>query len=213
MKKIEAVLFDLDGVLINSFECWYQAFNKMLRAYEKQEMSREEFMLKCWGPDLEHNLNALNLDGEAARYCMNEQLQLIELIELFPGAKEILNRVREDYKLKAGLVTNTPKKNVHRILNHFQLSCCFDVVVAGDEVKRGKPDAEMVIKACERLKTTPEHVILVGDTESDFMAGKSAGCAVIGVGAESTCDARIENLYELNHFLLKTPFLLRKNLY
>jgi beta-phosphoglucomutase-like phosphatase (HAD superfamily) len=71
------------------------------------------------------------------------------------------------------------------------------VVVAGDEVKRGKPDAEMVIKACERLKTTPEHVILVGDTESDFMAGKSAGCAVIGVGAESTCDARIENLYEL----------------
>jgi len=133
-------------------------------------MSREEFMLKCWGPDLEHNLDALNLNGEAARYCMNEQLQLIEIIELLPGAKEVLSRVREDYKLKAGLVTNTPKKNVHRILNHFQLSRCFDVVVTGDEVKRGKPDAEMVIKACEHLKTTPEHVVLVGDTESDFMA-------------------------------------------
>ncbi len=197
-KKIEAVLFDLDGVLINSFESWYQAFNAMLRSYKKEEMSREEFNAKCWGPDLKHNLNALNLDEEAGKYCVNEQLNLIGVIELFPGAKEVLSSIREDYKLKVGLVTNTPKKNVYKILEHFRLFNHFDVIVTGDDVKRGKPDAEMVIEACEKLKVKPENVILVGDTESDFMAGKSAGCSVMGVGAKSAGDAQsIENLYEL----------------
>ncbi len=196
-RKIEAILFDLDGVLINSFESWYQAFNAMLMAYRRKEMSRAEFTKKCWGPDLKHNLDAINLDEAAGKYCISEQLKLIELIELFPGAKEVLSRVREKYKLKVGLVTNTPKKNVHRILEHFHLSGYFDVIVTGDDVKNGKPDAEMVIEACERLKTKPENVILVGDTESDFMAGKSAGCAVIGVGAKSAGDMHIENLYEL----------------
>lgn len=196
-KKIEAVLFDLDGVIINSFESWYQAFNAMLKTYRREEMSREEFNAKCWGPDLKHNLNALNLDEEAGKYCINEQLNLIELIELFPGAKEVLSRIREDYKLKVGLVTNTPKKNVHGILEHFHLFNHFDVIVTGDDVKKGKPDAEMVIEACEKLKVKPENVILVGDTESDFMAGKSAGCSVIGVGAKSAGDSHIENLYEL----------------
>ncbi|MBA7526187.1 Phosphorylated carbohydrates phosphatase [subsurface metagenome] len=196
-KKIEAVLFDLDGVLINSFESWYQAFNTMLKSYKKEEMGREEFNAKCWGPDLKHNLAALNLDAEAGKYCINEQLNLIERIELFPGAKEVLSRIREDYKLKVGLVTNTPRKNVHRILEHFNLFNLFDVIVTGDDVKKGKPDAEMVIEACEKLNVKPENVILVGDTESDFMAGKSAGCAVIGVGAKSACDERIENLYEV----------------
>jgi len=196
-KKIEAVLFDLDGVLINSFESWYQAFNAMLKSYKKEEMSRAEFNAKCWGPDLKHNLAALNLDAEAGEYCINEQLNLIERIELFPGAKEVLSRIREEYKLKVGLVTNTPRKNVYRILEHFHLFNLFDVIVTGDDVKKGKPDAEMVIEACEKLNVKPENVILVGDTESDFMAGKSAGCAVIGVGSKSACDERIENLYEV----------------
>jgi len=196
-KRIEAILFDLDGVLINSFESWYQAFNTMLMAYREEEMSREEFTEKCWGPDLKHNLDAINLDEEAGKYCINEQLKLIEFIELFPGVKEVLSRVREEYKLKVGLVTNTPKKNVHRILEHFYLFNYFDVIVTGDDVKRGKPDAEIVMEACEKLKTKPENVVLVGDTESDFMAGKSAGCPVIGVGAKSAGDMHIEDLYEL----------------
>ncbi|MHC1600040.1 MAG: HAD family hydrolase [Candidatus Methanospirareceae archaeon] len=200
-RKIDAILFDLDGVLINSFESWYQAFNAMLMAYGKEEMGRGEFTEKCWGPDLKHNLDALNLDEEAGKYCINEQLKLIEFIELFPGVKEVLSRVREEYKLKVGLVTNTPKRNVHRILEHFHLSNYFDVILTGNDVRRGKPDAEIVITACERLNVKPEHTILVGDTETDFQAGKAAGCLVIGVGAKSTGDVHIENLYELFAFL------------
>jgi HAD superfamily hydrolase (TIGR01549 family) len=196
-RKIEAILFDLDGVLIDSFESWYQAFAKMLKAYGKDEMTRETFRGTYWGPGLGHNLATLQLDENAADYCVREQIKLIELIELFPGAKEVLRRTKQDYKLKVGLVTNTPRANVTEIFERFRLTNHFDAILTGDDVKRGKPDAEIVITACERLKVTPEHAILVGDTKTDYQAGKAAGCFVVGVGAISAGDVHIDRLTEL----------------
>ena len=195
--ELEAVLFDLDGVLIDSFESWYQAFSRMLRAYSKPEMSRKTFRKHCWGPDLRHNLIALQLGEDAAWYCIREQQQLIGLVELIPGSVEVLRRTQEDYQLKVGLVTNTPRRNVDKILEHFDLAGHFDAVLTGDDVERGKPDAEIVLKACEWLAVRPKHAILVGDTRTDFQAGKAAGCLVIGVGPGSAGDLHIERLEEL----------------
>ena len=124
---------------------------------------------------------------------------------LFPDAEEVLHRTREDYQLKVGLVTNTPRENVNKILKHFQLSNHFDVILTGNDVKRGKPDAD-VVKACERLNVKPGHAILVGDTKTDYQAGKAAGCSVICVGAKSAGDVHIEKLDEL--FTIK-PFSLK----
>jgi len=199
MKKwiLEAVLFDLDGVIIDSFESWYQAFNVMLTRYRKEPLSRDEFRVTCWGPDLAHNLDVFNLSEEAGQYCINEQLNLVERIDLYPGVNDVLNRLRVDYKLKVGLVTNTPKENVIRTLDYFQLFSLFDVIVTGDDVINGKPDAEMILKACETLNVRPDRAIVVGDTETDFLAGQSAGCSVICMRANSACDERIEKLEDL----------------
>jgi HAD superfamily hydrolase (TIGR01509 family) len=205
--NIAAVLFDLDGVLIDSFESWYQAFSTMLRAYGKKELSRETFREQYWGPGLSHNLATLQLDENAADYCTREQIKLIERIELFPGAKEVLRRTKEEYKLKVGLVTNTPRTNVDTILDHFKLVNHFDAVLTGDDVRKGKPEPELILKACERLAVQPARAILVGDTKTDFQAGRAAGCIVVGVGANSAGDVHIEKLEEL--FAVK-PFSFRK---
>ncbi|MGC9445377.1 MAG: HAD family hydrolase [Candidatus Methanospirareceae archaeon] len=196
-RNLEAVLFDLDGVLIDSFESWYQAFSRMLQAYNRSEITRETFRARCWGPDLRHNLAAVQLGEDAAWYCVREQLQLIGLVELTPYAREVLRRSREDYQLKVGLVTNTPRENVDKILAQFQLTGHFDAVLTGDDVERGKPDAEIVLKTCEQLAVKPEHAILVGDTRTDFQAGRAAGCTVIGLGQGSAGDLHIERLEEL----------------
>ncbi len=195
--KLEAILFDLDGVLIDSFESWYQAFTKMLRAFGKEVLSRDTFRAKCWGPDLRHNLAALQLGEDAAWYVVHEQLKLVGLIELIPNAEEIVRRTKEEYHLKVGLVTNTPRANVDEILDHFKLANHFDAVLTGDDVRKGKPEPELVTKACERLAVTPERAVLVGDTRTDFQAGKAAGCLVIGVGANAAGDVHIERLEEL----------------
>ena len=195
--ELQAVLFDLDGVLVDSFESWYQAFSRMLQAYNKPEISRDTFRARCWGPDLRHNLSALQLGEDAAWYCVREQQQLIGLVELIPHSREVLRRTREDYQLKVGLVTNTPRANVDKILEHFQLADHFNAVLTGDDVERGKPDAEIVLKTCEWLAVKPEHAVLVGDTRTDFQAGKAAGCLVIGVGQGAAGDLHIERLEEL----------------
>jgi pyrophosphatase PpaX len=195
--EFEAVLFDLDGVLIDSFECWYQAFVQMLKAYGKAEISRETFRAQYWGPGLRHNLARLQLGEDAADYCTREQIKLIGLIKLSPSVKEVLRRAKVEYGLKVGLVTNTPRANVTEIIERFQLTNQFDAILTIDDVTRGKPDAEIVLKACERLKVQPERAVLVGDTKADFQAGKAAGCLVLGIGGNSAGDVHIEKLEEL----------------
>lgn len=196
-RRIDAVLFDLDGVLINSFESWYRAFTAMLSAYGKEEISREVFRSKYWGRDLWHNLAPLNLGEDAIRYCESEQQNLIEFIRLFSDVKDVLHCIKGKYKLKVGLVTNTPRENVNKIFEHFRLWGGFDVILTRNDVKKGKPDAEMVIKACEQLNVKPEYAVLVGDTTADSQAGEAAGCLVVGIGLESAGGVRIETLYEL----------------
>jgi beta-phosphoglucomutase len=195
--KLEAILFDLDGVLIDSFESWYQAFTTMLRAFGKQQISRDTFRARCWGPDLRHNLAALQLGEDAAWYVVHEQLKLVGLIELIPGADAVVHRTREEYRLKVGLVTNTPRANVDKILDHFKLGNHFDAVLTGDDVSKGKPEPELITKACERLNVQPAHAVLVGDTRTDYQAGKAAGCFVVGVGANAAGDVHIARLEEL----------------
>jgi len=195
--SIEAILFDLDGVLIDSFESWYQAFTTMLRAFGKKQISRETFRTRCWGPDLRHNLAALQLGEDAAWYVVHEQLKLVGLIELIPDAEEIVRRTKEEYRLKVGLVTNTPRANVAEILDHFKLVNHFDAVLTGDDVRKGKPEPELITKACEWLAVPPERAALVGDTNTDYQAGRAAGCLVIGVGANAAGDVHIERLEEL----------------
>ena len=195
--KVELILFDLDGVLIDSFESWYQAFTTMLRAFGKKELRRETFRARCWGPDLRHNLAALQLGEDAAWFVVHEQLKLVGLIELIPGADAVVRRTREEYRLKVGLVTNTPRANVDEILAHFKLTNHFDAVLTGDDVRKGKPEPELITKACERLAVPPERAALVGDTNTDYQAGRAAGCLVIGVGANAAGDVHIERLEEL----------------
>ena len=197
MREVKAVLFDLDGVLVDSFESWRSAFNAMLRKYRRKELSVEEFREKCWGLELHENLKKFGLDASAGEFCLKEQLKHIEDVKLFPNVREVLRSLRE-CGFKLGLVTNTPRENTLKILAHFKLH--FDVVVTRDDVRAGKPNAEMVLSACKKLSLRPENAILVGDTESDFLAGKNAGCLTVAFNANGG-DLKIERLEDLLRIL------------
>lgn len=92
------------------------------------------------------------------------------------------------------MITNTPKENVYKILKKFDLKKYFHTIVTGDEVINGKLDPEMVVKACNLLDVEPKDVVLVGDTESDIIAGRSAGCTIIGINTNANADFEIEQL-------------------
>jgi HAD superfamily hydrolase (TIGR01509 family) len=189
---MKAIFFDLDGVLINSIDAWFYAFNETLKHFGLGGISESEFKESYWGHELPENLRKLGLQERAEKYCEARYSKFIDKIKLFEDSKRVLERAK---KFKIALVTNTPKVSVHRILKRFGLAKYFDAVVTGDDVKRGKPSPEPVIKACKLLKVEPKDTILVGDTQSDVKAGRSAGCKVIGLGLDA--DARIEKLADL----------------
>ncbi|MEM2874435.1 MAG: HAD family hydrolase [Candidatus Hadarchaeales archaeon] len=194
---IKAILFDLDGVLIDTVECWVRAFNDTYRKYGQREISKDEFIREYWGHSSEKGFK--HLGSDALSYCNARQIDNLWMAKPIPGAREVLELCSK--KVKLGLVTNTPKKNTLKELEMFGLKEYFDVVVTGDDVRNKKPSPDMVIEACERLGVSVDDVVMVGDTESDLLAGKSAGCRVIGVNVHA--DWMVKDMSELKLLLLE----------
>lgn len=187
--KPRAILFDMDGVLVDSLDSWWKALNHSLRKFNQKEMTKDEFIEKYWGHDLYWNLEKNKLDLEVGRFCNKIYYMHTEDVKIYPETKNTLEKLS---KYKKSIITNTPKSCTNQILKNLNIEKYFDFILTSDDVSIAKPDPEIVLKACEKFNLNPSEVVLVGDTESDIKAGKKAGCIVIGVKIDA--DYRIENL-------------------
>jgi HAD superfamily hydrolase (TIGR01549 family) len=190
----KAILFDLDGVLIDSSDAWWFSVNKTLEKFGKRKVTKEEFLNIYWGPHLRETFKKIGLGKDAVEDCNEEYYNFIDKIKVFPEVKKVLSTLKPKFKI--GLVTNTPRKNTISALDKFSLTAYFDMIVGGDEVEKGKPYPDIILKACKLLKVEPKETILVGDTKSDVLAGRRAGVFVIGLKVQGG-DKKIENLSEL----------------
>jgi len=191
-QRPQAILFDMDGVLVDSLDAWRISLNRALKTFHHNEISREEFIEQYWGHDLYDNLDRMGLSHEIGTVCNTIYNDQVAMIKLYPKTKETLDNLAT---FKKGLITNTPKTSTVHILKQFDLDRYFDVVVTSDDVTKSKPNPEIVLKACRHLGVTPEHAVLVGDTKSDVKAGKAAGCIVVGMNIKA--DYTITELSQL----------------
>lgn len=191
--KPKAILFDMDGVLVDSLDSWWLSLNSALEAFNQKKISRNEFIKKYWGHNLYDNIKKMNLPMEVARFCNNVYGDNIKSIKIFKETKPILEKLK---KYKKVIITNTPKDCAVQILKKFSIEKYFEFIITSDDVSNGKPNPEIVLKACKILNVKPKDVVLVGDTESDVKAGKAAGCKVIGVNVDA--DYKIKNISELD---------------
>jgi len=191
-----AILFDMDGVLVDSLDSWWKALNSALQRFKHQEITRDEFMKTYWGHDLKANLKRLQLNPEVAQFCNITYGNHIDYIKIYPDTKSTLRRLAS---YKKAIITNTPTDCARQILRKFEIEQYFKEIITSDDVLKAKPDPEIVFKACERLNVDPKKVILVGDTESDVKAGRAAGCTVIGLNV--TADITIQRLSDLADLL------------
>ena len=199
MKKLSpsAILFDMDGVLVDSLDAWWKALNQALKKFGYNEISRSEFIKRYWGHDLFDNLKAMSLPLEVGLFCNKVYSSYIDDVKIYPEAKGVLKRLSS---YKKSVITNTPRDSAIRILDKFDIRQFFEFVLTSDDVNRSKPDPEIVLKSCELLNVNPEDVVLVGDTKSDVAAGRSAGCKVVGIKVEA--DVTIECISELTNYIL-----------
>jgi pyrophosphatase PpaX len=195
-QKPSAILFDMDGVLIESLDSWWLSLNDAFKAYNHKEISRDEFIEKYWGHDLSYNLEKMGIDYKILKFCNTAYSNHTDSVKIFPDTKSTLENLT---KYKKGIITNTPKDCAKQVLGKHNLEKYFDVIVTVDEVSRGKPSPELVYKACEYLNVEPKETVLVGDTDNDIIAGKAAGCIVVGINIEG--DYTIKKLSDLTKLI------------
>lgn len=179
--EVKAVLFDLDGVLVDSADAWFQVLNDALKDFKLDSLSRKNFE-KRFGFPIERDLEDLFIgktENEVVKRYDKYFRKRKALVKLFPNVAEILEDLKKK-KLKTALISNSTKFIVMSILNHYNLKKYFDVVIAMEDVKHRKPSPDSVLKACELLKVKPQNAIFIGDTIIDMVAGKKAGCVTVG---------------------------------
>jgi HAD superfamily hydrolase (TIGR01509 family) len=190
--KPSAILFDLDGVLIDSLDSWRNALNQALKTFNSEEISKNEFVNNYWGHDLKYTLKQMNLDPNIETFCNEIYGNHLDTINIYPDAKSTLKELDKYVKV---LITNTPRNCTQQILKKFDIKHYFSFFLTSDDVEKSKPNPEIIYKACQHLNVSPKKVLLVGDTTSDVMAGKAAGCIVVGINTKT--DFTINRLSEL----------------
>ncbi len=174
---VRAVLFDLDGVLVDTYEVWLHLLGDVARRLGYPPIPPDEYRLS-WGQGIEvdvarffprHGVEEIR-GLYAALY--GDHLGHLRAME---GAAEALLRIA----LPKAVITNSPRALARRALEAVKLWDRFRTVVGCDDVPRSKPAPDMVFEACRRLGVAPAEAVLVGDSSYDEDAARAAGASFV----------------------------------
>lgn len=171
IKGKKAVLFDLDGTLIDSGKIWRRANINILHSFTLGSELYDEFEE---GTSISQKWNAIYKDlpdeapsvEELVKRVEDEFIRLLDEKELVirPGFWTIGKELKHDKELKFGLTTNTSRKVTDAVLKKLNLENVFDVTICGDEVRKYKPDPEIYRKAAKQMGVRPKQVLVFEDS-------------------------------------------------
>jgi beta-phosphoglucomutase len=184
--KIEAILFDLDGVIIDS-EPLYDRTIQFTSIHLGRELSDEErgqFKGLTEGAVarllLQFNPGASLTAEEVSRFRLAIVADLYDEIQLVKGALDFIKYLKQ-VGLLLGLTTSALRENQQRAFERFDLECYFDVIISGNDVKKGKPDPEPYLLTAARLDVDPSGALVIEDSVNGIRSGQAAGCKVVGL--------------------------------
>jgi HAD superfamily hydrolase (TIGR01509 family) len=183
--SIQAVLFDLDGVLIDTEPVW----ERIRRDFAERRGARwtGEIQRRMMGARTEDWSTALSeLVGGAVSPESAAEAVIAELAReyrehppLIPGAALAVRALAREFRL--GLVSGSPMVLITLVLNVLELADCFEVAMAADEVARGKPMPDPYIELARRLAVAPARCAAVEDSANGIRSAAAAGTHVIAI--------------------------------
>jgi HAD superfamily hydrolase (TIGR01509 family) len=181
VESARAVLFDLDGVLVDSYEAWFRVVNAATRYFRKPDIDRERFAA-CWGQGLDADAREFFpgcKESEIESFYECHLLDYSSEIQVNPEAHETLLRLRSSDVLR-GVITNTPTFLARDVLALTGLIGLVDITVGPDAGLAPKPAPDIVQRACELLQVKPSGVLVVGDSPFDEKAARAAQVSFVG---------------------------------
>ena len=212
-RELEAVLFDMDGVIINSEPLWSEA-EKQLLARRNRRYS-PELKVIMMGRDAREAVGYL-IDhyklAESVDHVIEERNQLIaglfqEHLEPMPHALELVRAVGAA-GIKTALVSSSPKPLMGLVMDKLGITGLFDLVLSGDQVARGKPAPDIYLFAAMKLGVSPENCLVIEDAPNGVTAAKGAGmcCLAMSTSVSETelamADRIVSGFEEVNVQLL-----------
>ncbi|PSL15434.1 phosphoglycolate phosphatase [Marinobacterium halophilum] len=187
MPAMAAVLFDLDGTLLDTAQDFHRVINRMLAEAERPAIDYDSLRSQVSNGARAMVSHAFALSPEADDFPrLHQQLlddyaeQLLISSSLFPGMTELL-RWLEETRTPWGVVTNKPKRFTLPLLAALNLDHCGSIICPED-VSTAKPDPEGLLLACQQLGVAPERSIYVGDHLRDIEAGRAANMCTVAAG-------------------------------
>ncbi len=218
MKPSEyAVIFDMDGVLVDSHEMIWESFNDLLGRYNVH-LDDEEIKLYC-GVSLRDDIRiwnkkyGLNLDLESfKKEAWRIEEGHLEGMNADSGLLALLDEL-ESHNIPRGVGTSSERFRTDLILEKLKLRRYFSEVVTANDVSKHKPEPDIFLEVAKRLAVPAQRCLVIEDAASGIEAAKRGGMKVIGYynGHNSLSDLRnadlvIKNFRELSNYQIREMF-------
>lgn len=199
MGKIKAIVFDMDGVLIDAKDWHYEALNKALNLFG-YEINRYDHLVTYDGLPTSKKLEMLSLEKGLPHNLhafINDMKQLYTVDTIHALCRPTFFHEYALSKLKAegyhlAVASNSTRNTVQLMMEKSNLLPYLDFFLSNQDVTRSKPDPEIYTAAIERLNLRPEECMVVEDNHNGIQAAKAAGAYVMQI--ETVYDANYENI-------------------
>jgi len=182
---IEAVIFDLDGVLLDTEQVWDAVREELTRErggswHERAQADMMGMSAPEWSRYMHERLGLADPPEEISAEVVRRMLgRYRERLPLVDGAHAAVERVATRWPL--GLASSSNRELIDEALLAGGMTGCFRVTVSSEEVERGKPAPDVYVEAARRLGVNPTHAAAVEDSQSGILSAAEAGLRVVAI--------------------------------
>lgn len=194
-RKINLVIFDLDGTLINAYPAVEASINFTLKKIGLPTQSKDNIRRAVgWGDRqlLTRFVGKKRVEGALKIYRRHHAEALKTGTRFLPGAKRLIADLKRK-KYQLAVASNRPTKFSLIALKHLKIKEYFDYILCADKLKHGKPHPAILLQILEKLKVNRFQALYVGDMTIDVQTGNSAGIQTVAVltGSSSLKELKI----------------------
>ncbi|MBU1113055.1 MAG: beta-phosphoglucomutase family hydrolase [Candidatus Omnitrophica bacterium] len=183
--EFKGAIFDLDGVIVDTVPLHFKAWKKMFLEYG-QEITFQDYKEKIDGIPRISGARAILKDlsedklNQAASRKQGYFLEFLEKegVKVYPSTLELIENLKNQ-KIKVAVISAS--KNCRFTLEKAGIDSLFDVIITGNDVKKGKPEPDVFLLAAEKLNLSPEVCIIVEDAVLGVLAAQRAGMRCVGI--------------------------------
>ena len=199
MDKIKAVIFYMDGVLIDAKEWHYEALNKALRLFGF-EISRYDHLVTFDGLPTAKKLEMMTVERglpKSLHQLINDMKQIYTMEYVYMKCKPLfvhqyaLSRLKSE-GFRLALASNSVRVTIDMMMEKADLNQYLDFSLSNQDVKKSKPDPEIYITAINRLGLSPEECLVVEDNQNGVKAALASGANLLKV--ETINDVTYSNI-------------------